>query len=185
MANFGPSLNPQFMKQALILLSASSIILLSAGCKKDETPLLTPARKLEGTWKTPYPFKIYYETTFCDFSTYQLMATEYWSVTWEITEDASDANGNTVNIAMTYLDTGITYIQLCMGSTGITPMVRPSFFTGKISGAYLDVFAGTRQVGHFSFTTDNMEGNWDNQFCVLSCERDYSVNNEFKLQLQH
>jgi hypothetical protein len=136
-----------------------------------------------GTWRMAFPVMFYYETTRCDFSTLQLMATEKRLVTWVITEDSSDPDGNTVRITMTYDDSDFTYVQLCMGSTGITPEVRPMFLTGTISGAYLTVKSGTSVFGEFSFTTSNMEGDWDANTCSLWCQRIYTVDREFKMNL--
>ncbi|MCF8257804.1 MAG: hypothetical protein K9J06_09630 [Flavobacteriales bacterium] len=161
-----------------------AMITLSTGCEKD-TPLLTPARKLEGTWKMTFPVTFYYETEYCDFSTMQLMATEKRLVTWVITEDSADPDGNTVRINMNYVDSDFTILQLCMNSTGITPEVRPMFLTGIINGDFLTIKSGSAEFGVFNFTTDNMEGNWDATTCSIWCQHVYTVQQEFKVYLQH
>lgn len=167
----------------MILAAMAVLLLLTAGCKKD-TPLLTPARKLDGTWKTSIPVKFYYETEYCDFVTEQLMATENRMVTWVIQADASDPNGNTVNITMNYTDDNFTILQLCMGSTGIVPEVRPMFLTGTINGDFLTVKSGSTSCGTFNFTTSNMQGNWDNTNCSVWCQHVYTVNQELILRKQ-
>jgi hypothetical protein len=109
------------------------------------------------------------------------MASEKRLVTWLISEDSSDPDGNSVRITMTYEDSDYTYIQLCMGSTGVIPEVRPLYLTGTINGAFLIVKSGDSVVGEFSFTTSNMEGNWDATTCSIWCQHCYTVNREFKL----
>jgi hypothetical protein len=168
------------MKIYRYLLAFSLILILASGCKKD-TPLLTPARKLDGTWKMALPVKFYYETEYCDFTTMQLMATENRLVKWVISEDASDPNGNTIRITMTYDDTNFTILQTCLGSTGITPEVRPMFLTGIINGDFITVKSGTVSCGVFNYTSSNLEGNWDNTSCSVWCQHIYTKNQEFKL----
>lgn len=172
------------MRTTLLSLLALAFITLSSGCDKEDTPDLTPAREIVGTWRMAFPVKFYYETDWCDHSTMQLMLTEMHLVTWVITEDSSDPDGNSVKITMNWEESDLEYIQLCMDQTGITPDVRPMFLTGTISGAYLTVKKGTNVFGEFSFTTSNMEGDWSASTCpFLNCQRIYTVNREFKMNL--
>jgi len=172
------------MKRLSLPILLLAVILFSIGCNKDDMPLLTPAREIVGTWRMAFPVKHYYETDWCDFTTMQLMLTDKRLVTWVITEDTSDPDGNSVKITMNWEESDLEYIQLCMGQTGITPDVRPMFLTGTISGAYLTVKKGTNVFGEFSFTTSNMEGDWDASTCPgFGCQRIYTVNREFKLNL--
>lgn len=168
------------MKRLSLPILLFTVLLFSSGCE-DDTPDLTPAREIVGTWRMAFPVTFYYETTRCDFVTMQLMASEKRLVTWLISENSSDPDGNTVRITMTYDDSDYTYIQLCMGSTGVIPEVRPMYLTGTINGAYLTVKSGESVVGEFSFTTSNMEGNWDATTCSIWCQHCYTVNREFKL----
>ncbi len=172
------------MKRLSLPLLLLAVIFFSNGCDKDDTPLLTPARDIVGTWRTAFPVKHYYETDWCDHSTMQLMLTNKRLVTWVITEDSSDPDGNTVNITANWEDSDLEYIQLCIDQTGITPDVQPMFLKGTINGAYLTVKKGDDVFGEFSFTTSNMEGNWSAYTCpFLNCQRIYTVNREFKLNL--
>lgn len=175
---------PQMRTHFLSALLFATVALAATSCNKDEAPLLTPAREIVGTWKMAFPVTFYYETTRCDFVTMQLMATEKRLVTWVISEDSSEPDGNHVRITMTYDDSDFTILQLCLGSTGIIPEVRPIFLTGVISGAYLTVYSGQEVYGDFSFTTSNMEGNWDADVCSIWCQHIYTVNREFKLNKQ-
>lgn len=170
-------------KYKSILAIGLILMLVSGGCKKD-TPLLTPARKIDGVWKMALPVKFYYETEYCDFTTMQLMATEKRLVTWTIREDVSDPNGNNVRITMTYDDSDFTIVQLCMGSTGIVPEVRPMYLTGTINGDFVTVKSGIVSCGVFNYTSTNMEGNWDNTDCSAWCQHVYTKNQEFKLRKQ-
>ena len=171
------------MKKYKYIVAFSLILVLFSGCKKD-TPLLTPARKLDGTWKMAFPVKFYYETEYCDFVNMQLMATENRLVTWVMKADDSDPNGNTINITMNYVESDFTILQTCLGSTGITPEVRPLFLTGIINGDFITVKSGNVNCGVFNYTSSNLEGNWDNTSCSIWCQHVYTQNQEFKLLKQ-
>lgn len=159
---------------------APVVLALSAGCGTG--PNLTPARDIVGTWRTAFPVTFHYETDWCDHSTLQLMLTEKRLVTFDITDDASTTEDNDVLITMGWTESDFEYVKLCMDNTGITPDVRPMFLTGTVSGAYLTVRKGENVFGEFSFTTSNMEGNWNANACHYgSCQRIYTVEREFKL----
>ena len=53
-------------------------------------PTLTPARNLEGTWKTAFPVRFYIKTDFETFGKLKDVGSENRTMTWKITETSDE-----------------------------------------------------------------------------------------------
>ena len=146
------------------------------------TPL-TPARNLEGTWKTAFPVKFYIKTDFDTFGELQDVGSENRTMTWIITA-TSDENVVDVEVYFT-----VSNRQLVTGS-GYTPDVSPMFLKGTISGTRLTLKTGgsqlsdSRTVGEFSFTTDIITGTWSDQWSMVYEQEVYTQTNTLILTRQ-
>ena len=169
----------RFFRHFRINVVLISLIVI-VGCSSDNG-LLTPARKIIGTWKTSMPVQFNIETNYCTGS-FNLVATENRTVTFVITKGSTDSD---VNIQMSFVGTDFTRTAFtntsCIGgSTGYIPEVSPSFYSGTISGVNLTVDG----VGTFSFTTDNMMGTYDRSSKGVFDQRVYTGTNQLKLYKQ-
>jgi hypothetical protein len=141
-------------------------------------PPLTPARNLEGTWKTTFPVKFYIKTDFETFGELKDVGSENRTVTWIIT-GTSDENEVNVEVRFT-----VSNRQLASDS-GYVPDVSPNFLTGTISGTRLTLTeGGSRTVGEFSFTTDIITGTWDDQWSMVYEQEVYTTTNSLILTRQ-
>ena len=145
------------------------------------TPL-TPARNLEGTWKTAFPVKFFIKTDF-DTGELQDVGSENRAMTWIITA-TSDENVVDVEVYFT-----VSNRQLVTGS-GYTPDVSPMFLKGTISGTRLTLKTGgsqlsdSRTVGEFSFTTDIITGTWSDRWSMVYEQEVYTATNSLILTRQ-
>jgi hypothetical protein len=159
---------------------AVSFLLLIAACGGSEASgPLSPARNLSGTWKTVAPARVNFDTDFCTDPA-SLMATQDWAVTWVITPGATD---NAVNVQMSFAASNTQRIDGCPG-TGVVPEVSPMFLTGNISAATLTLRNGSDPFGTFTFTTDNLQGDMDYEWCMVYCQREYTQSRTFILLRQ-
>ena len=158
-------------------------LLINSGCNKDDNPVLSAARDLEGTWKTTFPVKFYIMTDFCT-NDLELVATEYRSVTMIITGGSDE---NHVNIQINHTDSNFTVVNPnCTNGAGYVPDVSPNFYKGVISGTRLSIVDdNSKEYGKFNFTTDLMEGTWRDAWCMVYCQTVYTDTNQLKLTLQH
>ena len=146
------------------------------------TPL-TPARNLEGTWKTTFAVKFYIKTDFDTFGELQDVGSENRIMTWIITA-TSDENVVDVEVYFT-----VSNRQLVTGS-GYTPDVSPMFLKGTISGKRLTLKTGgsqlseSRTVGEFSFTTDIITGTWSDHWSMVYEQEVYTQTNTLILTRQ-
>lgn len=141
------------------------------------TPL-TPARNLEGTWKTAFPVKFYIKTDFETFGELQDVGSENRTMTWIITA-ADDENVVDVEVQFT-----VSNRQLVSGS-GYTPDVSPMFLKGIISGTRLTLKTGdNRTIGEFNFTTDILTGTWRDQWSMVYEQEVYTTTNSLILTRQ-
>ena len=144
---------------------------------------LTPARNLEGTWKTTFLVRFYIKTDFETFGELKDVGSENRTMTWIIT-GTSDENVVDVEVSFT-----VSNRQLVSGS-GYTPDVSPMFFTGTISGTRLTLttgggqFSESRTVGEFSFTTDIVTGTWSDRWSMAYEQEVYTQTNSLKLVRQ-
>ena len=154
---------------------------LLSGCSKDDgVSGLTPARNIVGTWKTTFPVKHFIKTDYCSVSLKDV-ATQDRMVTFVITE----AGEATVNIQWTYTGSNYTVTDPQCNPTGYVPDVSPMFLKGTISSTQLTVTESSgRTLGTFNFTTDLMQGTWDDEWCLAYCQEVYTGTNTLKLILQ-
>jgi len=138
---------------------------------------LTPARNLEGTWKTPFPVKFCIKTDFETFGELKDVGSENRSMTWIIT---GTSNENIVDVEVQFT---VSNRQLATGS-GYTPDVSPMFLTGTISGTRLTLTTDGRTVGEFSFTTDIIKGTWSDRWSMAYEQEVYTATNSLTLTRQ-
>jgi hypothetical protein len=144
------------------------------------TPL-SPARNLEGTWKTTFPVTFYIKT---DFETGELqdVGSENRTMTWKITGTSDE---HVVNVEVSF---AVSNRQLASGS-GYVPDVSPNFYTGTISGTRLtlktgDQYSESGTVGEFSFTTDIITGTWNDKWSIAYEQQVYTATNTLILTRQ-
>lgn len=172
--------------QILVFAVVASIITWMIGCSKEEdvTPLLSPTRNIVGTWKTALDVTHYIRTDLCCKSgLLEDVANENRMVTWVITA----IDDNNVNIQVNHTRGVFTYaIRACGSSTGYVPDdLSPQFYKGIISSTSLIIKKGSKTIGTFSFNTNLMQGNWNDDRCmVYYCQRVYTKDSEFKLMKQ-
>ena len=139
---------------------------------------LTPARKLEGTWKTPFPVKFYIKTDFETFGELTDVGSENRSMTWKIT---GTGNENVVDVEVQFT---VSNRQLVTGS-GYTPDVSPIFLRGTINGDRLTLSTSDgRTVGEFSFTTHIITGTWSDSWSMVYEQEVYTTTNSLILTKQ-
>lgn len=173
-------INNQILTLAVVVLIVTGMI--GCGEKDDVTPPLSPARNIAGTWKTALNVTHYIKTDFCGISgLLEDVANEKRMVTWVITV----IDDNNVNIQVNHTRSGSTITNsACGGSTGYVPDVSPQFYKGIISSTSLTIKEGSKTKGTFSFTTNQMQGNWNDQWCMAYCQSVYTKDSEFKLMKQ-
>jgi hypothetical protein len=139
---------------------------------------LTPARKLEGTWKTSFPVTFYIKTDFETSGVLQDVGSEDRSMTWVITATSDD---NVVNVEVQFV---VSSRQL-VADSGYTPDVSPMFYKGVISGTRLTLETSSNQaVGEFSFTTDIIKGTWSDHWSMVYEQTVYTATNALILARQ-
>jgi hypothetical protein len=141
------------------------------------SPPLTPARKLEGTWKTSFPVTFYIKTDYETFGELQDVGTEDRTMTWIITATNDE---NTVNVEVQFTSSN----RQLVSDSGYTPDVSPMFLTGTISGTRLTLKTGDRTVGEFSFTTDIITGTWSDHWSMVYEQEVYTKTNSLILNRQ-
>lgn len=136
-----------------------------AGCGKDGLFGLSAAKKLEGTWTTPFQAPLYYYSDFC--GNYVRVAKVNIGMKWEITKTGE----NTVDIDI--YKTSSSAVQQLQQGCSYVPLVTPLGLKGEISSTQLTLKKSNGTVvGSFSFTTDNLTGDFNSnfdKFCGLYC----------------
>jgi len=144
---------------------------------------LSPARKLEGTWKTPFAVKFYFKNDF-DTGEYQDVGSQDRMITWIITA-TSDENIVDIEMRFNSSNTQIT-------SSGWIPDVSPMYYQGLISSSHLtllgyNVDTGKHDiiVGEFDFTAYFIEGTWNEYWELLGFKfGEYTESKALKLNKQ-
>jgi hypothetical protein len=153
------------MKQSII--PAIIILFVLTGCKKEGGLFgLSPARKLEGTWSTPFASAFYYYSNAC--GNYIRVAKTTIGMRWEINKTGD----NTVEIEIYKTSSSAVQLLVSQSCALYVPLVTPITLTGEISSSQLTVKKGNTIVGSFSFTTDNLTGEFNSNFdktCLLYC----------------
>lgn len=140
-------------------------------------PNLSPARDLEGTWKTSFATTFYIKTDFSS-ATLEDVGTQDRMMTWVITNTADE---NVVNIEVSFTTSNT---QLVSGS-GYVPDVSPMFLTGTISGTRLTLTSNSDgTVGTFNFTTDILTGTWNDNWTIAYSQQVYTATNGLVLMRQ-
>lgn len=141
------------------------------------TPL-TPARKLEGTWKTTFPVKFYIKTDFETFGELKDVGSQNRTMTWIIT--ATD-DENVVDVEVQFT---VSNSQLVPNS-GYTPDVSPMFLTGIISGTRLTLKTWDNKIiGECNFTTDIITATWNDHWRMAYEQQVYTATNSLILTRQ-
>jgi len=141
------------------------------------TPVLTAARTLVGTWKASAPTTINFSTDSCSNTptTMTLAGTEPWTVLWVITAGADE---NHVNVQMTFTKGAFTHVTpTACASPILVPEVSPMFLSGVISSSQMKLYYGSTPAGVFNFTTDNLTGTFDYTYTGIYSQREYSATN--------
>lgn len=129
---------------------------------------LSPARKLEGTWTTPFQVPLYYYSDVC--GTYGRVAKVSMGMRWEISKGP---NSNTVNIDIYKTSSSSVQLLVSSGCALYVPLVTPLTLTGEISSSQLTLKKSNGTiVGSFSFTSDNLTGDFNSnfdKFCGIYC----------------
>ncbi len=139
---------------------------------------LTPARNLEGTWKTAFPVTFYIKTDFETFGELQDVGSENRTMTWIITATGDE---NVVNVEVQF---AVSNRQL-VSDSGYTPDVSPMFLKGTISGTRLTLTTGDNgTIGEFNFTTDIITGTWSDHWSMAYEQEVYTATNNLVLTRQ-
>ena len=140
-------------------------------------PPLTPARNLEGTWKTAFPVAFYIKTDYETFGELQDVGTENRTMTWIITATNYE---NTVNVEVRFTASS----RQLVSDSGYTPDVSPMFLTGTISGTRLTLKTGDRTICECNFTTDIITGTWSDHWSMVYEQEVYTTANSLILTRQ-
>jgi hypothetical protein len=138
---------------------------------------LTPARKLEGTWKTTFPVKFYIKTDYQTFDQLEDVGSENRTMTWTITA-TSDENIVNVEVRFTVSD------RQLVPDSGYTPDVSPMFLEGVISGTRLTLKTGDRTICECNFTTDIITATWNDHWNMVYEQQVYTATNNLILTRQ-
>jgi hypothetical protein len=139
------------------------------------SPTLSPARNLEGTWKTEFATKFYIQIDGEEVGSQDRV------MTWIITPTSQES---VVNVEVRF-STSNTQLE---PDSGYVPDVSPMFLTGTISGTRLTLENNANYyketVGEFSFTTDYIQGTWHDHWEMLYEQNVYTNTNGLKMDRQ-
>lgn len=145
---------------------------------------LTPTRNIEGTWKTTLSTQFTIATDYESFGELTEVGSEDRTMTWTIM-GTNDEHTVIVDIQFTYSNR-----QIIQGS-GYVPDVSPMQLTGTINGTQLTLTKGNvgpieqiGTVGVFTFTSNQMEGTWHDQWNGVYEQNVYTTTNALKLMKQ-
>lgn len=147
------------MKQLLtsFLLIFCSIFLSSSFCSKKP---LSPARAIEGTWRTnltaPY---FYYYSDVC--GSYVRVSKTQIGLQMVVTR----LTDNTVDVTITRTNSSAVQLLVSQPCALYVPIAFPKFLTGQVSSSRLDLYESNRQLAaSFGIITDNMTGEFNSNF---------------------
>jgi hypothetical protein len=136
---------------------------------------LSPARNLEGTWKTEFATKFFIQIDGEDVGSQDRI------MTWIITPTSQES---IVNVEVRFSSSNTQVEQY----SGYVPDVSPMFLTGTISGTRLTLENTANYykepIGEFSFTTDYIQGTWHDHWEMLYEQNVYTSTNGLKLDRQ-
>lgn len=146
-----------------ITLLLSAFLFSNGFCKKD----LTPAGDLEGDWNTSFAPTLYYYSDAC--GNYIRVAKTTIGMRWEI----SKTGDNTVDIDIYKTSSSGVQLLVSSGCALYVPLVTPLSLKGEISSSQLTLKKSNGVVvGSFSFTTNNLTGDFNSnfdKFCGIYC----------------
>ena len=156
------------MKNCLKTAWLASALIILTGCGKDGGLFgLSAARKLEGTWTTAIAPTLYYYSDAC--GNYIRVAKAQIGMRWEITKTGD----NTVDIDIYKTSSSAVQLLVSPGCALYVPMTSLITVKGEISSSQLTIKKSNGTVvGSFSFTSDNLTGDFNSgfdKFCGLYC----------------
>jgi len=143
----------------------------------DDSTNLTPARNLEGTWKTTFPVTFYIKTDYETFGELQDVGSENRTMTWIITETSDE---NIVNVEVYFTASN----RQLVADSGYVPDVSPMFLEGVISGTRLTLKTGDRTICECNFTTDIITATWSDHWSMVYEQQVYTKTNSLILTRQ-
>ena len=167
------------MMNRLSLLIMALFLFSISGCDKDKEETLSAARNIEGIWTTTFPVKFFIQTDFCS-KALQDVATEDREITWEI----ETIDENTVFITVNFTSSNYMIVDASCNPTGYVPDIPPLFLHGSVSSTRLTISEYDNEsnvFGEFTFTTNLLQGTWDDSWCIAYCQRVYTATNAYKL----
>ena len=169
------------MKKSILLFFVFPFIFVFLCSDCAEQGLLSPARNIAGTWKGTFGTKFYLQTNL--YTDYISFVSQDRIYTMVITADKT--NENKVNITATYTSSNSVQLTTDYLYSGLIPEVQPMYLYGTISSTSLILSNGNGvQFATMSFTTDLMQGTWDQTLCGAYCQRAYCETNQLKLYRQ-
>jgi hypothetical protein len=186
-----PSLPPKRMTKTSQLIPIIIMIFSVAGALSfsgffDDvfvtTPeALTPTRDIVGTWTTAFSTNFAIATDFSTFQGIENVGSENRTMVWTITPTNND-DIVTVNVEFAYSN------RVLIPDSGYTPDVSPMQLTGIINGTQLTLTRSDSgpihqigSVGVFTFTTDQMQGTWQDHWSGVYEQNVYTSSNSLKL----
>lgn len=172
-------------KSSVVLILLASLL---AGCVEglvptgkdedadgsDKVGSLSPARSLEGIWKSSLPVKFEELADICEKGDFEVVGTWDAAVTWKV-EKTSESG--IVAVTMNLTQSNRKTVKTSCGMPAFFPPIAPPFYSGtaKISSSSLtisDILENASTTFDGSFTTDLITGDWDQRSCnALSCAR--------------
>ena len=148
-----------------LLLVAGSMFLSSSFCSKSPQ---SPVRDLAGNWTTPFPPTLYYYSDAC--GNYIRVAKAQIGMRWEIRKTGD----NTVDNDIFRTSTSAVQLLASPGCALYVPMTTLISVRGFISSSQLTLKATATgpDIGSFSFTTNNLTGDFNSnfdKFCGAYC----------------
>jgi len=138
---------------------------------------LTPARNLEGTWKTTFPVTFYIKTDFETFGELEDVGSENRTMTWIITATSDE---NIVNVEVYFTVSNRQLVE----DSGYVPDVSPMFLEGVLSGTRLTLKTGDRTIAECNFTTDIITATWNDHWSMAYEQEVYTKTNSLILTRQ-
>lgn len=129
----------------------------------------TPARQLAGVWTTPFPAPLFYYSDAC--GNYARVAKVNIGMRWEIQRTNDD---NVVEVDVFRTSTSAVQLLVPQSCALYVPMTTLINLRGDISSSQLTLRASANGpvVGSFSFTSNNLTGEFNSNFdktCLGFC----------------
>lgn len=153
------------LRPALRLITVAALLIPFAAC--EDPAKETVADQLEGSWATEEPIPMIVKTDFCT-GTLEPVATEDWSIEWEIKKTSDD---HLVEITMTYYRSNFTVTNAdCALGTGYVPEPSPMFLEGHIDGHSVTIMYGGNELGVYDYVDNQLSGDFSYSYCLIYCQ---------------